>query len=167
MAKTERQSREAREFIRADDAWEPVGHTPLPGMLDLRNWDLRLLQTWKPLYVPVTDKCNLCTYGECDLADGKKGSCNMDAATMQARLTLLSCCEGLARSIAGARRLVSYVIDTKGSDLKLDLGDKIACFHDGPIIYHSYDLEIPPDHRYFYIIRNDCPDLPAFNKVHA
>lgn len=126
MAKTERQSKEAREFIRAEDAWEPVGHTPLPGMLDLRNWDLRLMQTWKPLYVPVTDKCNLCTYGECDLSDGRKGSCSMDAATMQARLTLQACCEGLARSISGARRIVSYIIDTRGGDLKLELGEKVA-----------------------------------------
>ena len=51
MAKTERQGREAREFIRAEDSWEPVGHTPLPGVLDLRNWDRRLLQTWKPLHL--------------------------------------------------------------------------------------------------------------------
>jgi acetyl-CoA decarbonylase/synthase complex subunit alpha len=126
VAKTERQSREAREFIRADDAWEPVGHTPMPGMLDLRNWDLRLLQTWKPLYVPVTDKCNLCTYGECDLSDGKKGSCSIDASVMQARLTLQACCEGLARSLAGARRMVNYAIETRGSDLKLEMGDKVA-----------------------------------------
>jgi anaerobic carbon-monoxide dehydrogenase, CODH/ACS complex subunit alpha len=126
VAKTERQNNEAREFIRAGDAWEPIGHTPVPGMLDLRSWDLRLLQTWKPLYVPVTDKCNLCTYGECDLSEGKKGSCSMDAQAMQARLTLQACCEGLARSIAGARRVVHYVIDTKGGDLKLELGEKVA-----------------------------------------
>ena len=126
MAKTERQSREAREFIRADDAWEPVGHTPVPGMLDLRNWDRRLLKTWSPLYVPVTDRCNLCTYGECDLSDGKKGSCSMDAPTMQARLTLQACCEGLSRSIAGARRVVHYAIDVKGGETKLELGEKVA-----------------------------------------
>lgn len=126
MAKTERQNSEARKFIRAEDIWEPVGHTPLPGMLDLRNWDARLLQTWKPLYVPVTDKCNLCAYGECNLAEGARGSCGMDADTMQSRLTLQSCCEGLARSIAGARRIVNYVIDNKGSDLKLEMGDKVA-----------------------------------------
>jgi len=126
VAKTERQTREAREFIRAGDAWEPVGHTPLPGMLDLRNWDRRLFQTWQPLYVPVTERCNLCTYGECDLTTGKKGACGMDASAMQARLTLQSCCEGLARSLAGARRMVQYVIDVKGGELKIDLGDRVA-----------------------------------------
>lgn len=126
MAKTERQNREAGEFIRADDTWEPVGHTPLPGMLDLRNWDRRLLRTWPPLYVPVTDKCNLCSYGECDLSEGRKGSCSMDANTMQARLTLQACCEGLSRSIACARRMVHYAIDVKGGETKVELGDRVA-----------------------------------------
>ncbi len=44
-----------------------------PACLELRNWDHRLLQTWKPFYVPVTDKCNLCTYGECDLVEWRQG----------------------------------------------------------------------------------------------
>ncbi len=126
MAKTERQGREALEFIRAEDSWEPVGHTPLPGVLDLRNWDRRLLQTWKPLYVPVTYRCNLCTYGECDLSDGKKGSCGIDGAVMQARLNLQACCEGLALSTARARRIVGYLIDVKGRGMTLEPGDKVS-----------------------------------------
>src|SRR5208283_1706686 len=99
--------------------------TPLPGVLDLRNWDRRLLQTWKPLYVPVTDRCNLCTYGECDLSDGKKGSCGIDSAVMQARLNLQSCCEGLAIAAARARRIVGYLIDVKGREMALEPGDKV------------------------------------------
>jgi acetyl-CoA decarbonylase/synthase complex subunit alpha len=126
VAKTDKQRKEALEFIRADDNWEPVGHTPLPGMLDLRNWDYRLMRTWKPFYVPVDDKCNLCTYGTCDLKDGKTGSCGLTPQAFQARLTLMSCCRGLARFIAGARRLVNYAVDVKGVDTKIDLGEKIA-----------------------------------------
>ncbi len=126
MAKTDKQRKEALEFIRADDDWEPVGHTPLPGMLDLRNWDYRLMRTWKPFYVPVTEKCDLCTYGSCDLGSGKTGSCGLTSEAYQARLTLISCCRGLARFIAGSRRLLNYALDVTGPNARLDLGEKIA-----------------------------------------
>ncbi len=126
MARNERQTREANDFIRAGDSWEPVGHTPLPGSLELRNWDHRLLQTWKPFYVPVTDKCNLCTYGECDLANGGRGACGIDAAAMQARLTLRSCCGGLAKTLAQARRVIDYIVEVKGRELSVDPGDKVG-----------------------------------------
>ena len=126
MARNERQKREARDFIRAEDSWEPVGHTPLPGMLELRNWDRRLLQTWRPFYVPVTDKCSLCTYGECDLSSTGKGACGMDAPTMQALLTLRTCCAGLAGILARAHRVIDYLADVKGREMPFDLGDKIS-----------------------------------------
>jgi CO dehydrogenase/acetyl-CoA synthase alpha subunit len=126
VARNDRQNREANDFIRAGDGWEPVGHTPLPGSLELRNWDRRLLQTWKPFYVPVTDKCNLCTYGECDLSNGGRGSCGMDSAAMQARLTLRTCCEGLAKILAQARRVIDYLVEVKGRELSIDPGDKVG-----------------------------------------
>ena len=126
MARNARQTSELRDFILAQDSWEPVGHTPLPGMLDLRNWDRRLLQTWKPFYVPVTDKCNLCTYGECNLSDGGRGACGMDAPAVQARLTLRTCCEGLAGTLAQARRVIDYLVQVKGRELPIDLGDKVG-----------------------------------------
>jgi CO dehydrogenase/acetyl-CoA synthase alpha subunit len=126
VARNERQNREAQDFIRAGDSWEPVGHTPLPGMLELRNWDRRLLQTWKPLYVPVTDKCSLCTYGECNLSGVGRGACGIDAPAMQARLTLRTCCAGLAGILAGARRVIDYLVEVKGREMPLDLGDKIS-----------------------------------------
>ena len=126
MARNERQTRQANDFIRAGDSWEPVGHTPLPGYLDLRNWDRRLLQTWKPFYVPVTDKCNLCTYGECDLTSGGRGSCGMNSSAMQARLTLRTCCEGLAKTLAQARRVIDYLVEEKGRELSINAGDKVG-----------------------------------------
>jgi len=126
VARNERQNREAQDLIRAGDSWEPVGHTPLPGIQDLRNWDRRLLQTWKPFYVPVTDKCSSCTYGECDLAEGGRGSCRMNAAAMQARLTLRTCCQGLAGTLAAARRVIDYLVEAKGREMPLDSGDKIS-----------------------------------------
>ena len=126
MARNERQTRETNDFIHAGDSWEPVGHTPLPGILELRNWDHRIMRTWKPFYVPVTGKCNLCTYGECDLVDGGRGSCGMDSSALQARLTLRSCCEGLAKTVAQARRVIDYLVEVKGQELSINLGDKVG-----------------------------------------
>ncbi len=126
MVRNERQKREADEFIRAEDGWEPVGHTPLPGIAELRNWDHRLFRTWKPFHVPVADKCGLCTYGECDLTEGRKGACGADTAAMRACLTLGACCEGLAQSLAQARRTIDYLVDRKGRDMPLDLGERVG-----------------------------------------
>jgi len=126
VARNERQTREANDFIRAGDSWEPVGHTPLPGSLELRNWDHRLLKTWKPFYVPVTDKCNLCTYGECDLANSGRGFCGIDSSAMQARLTLRTCCGGLAKTLAQARRVIDYLVEVNGRELPIDPGAKVG-----------------------------------------
>ncbi|MDD5311711.1 MAG: acetyl-CoA decarbonylase/synthase complex subunit alpha [Dehalococcoidia bacterium] len=126
MAKNARSKIRALNMIRADDAWEPVGHTPLPDIIDLRNWDRRLLETWKPLYVPVSDKCNMCTYGECNLAEGRKGACGMDSGTFQARLTLQACCAGTAAVVARARKIVEYLVEKRGAEFNLELGDKVG-----------------------------------------
>ncbi|MCX6004268.1 MAG: acetyl-CoA decarbonylase/synthase complex subunit alpha [Chloroflexi bacterium] len=126
MAKNERLKTKALNIIKAEDAWEPVGHTPLPEIPDLRNWDRRLLETWKPLYVPVSDKCNLCTCGECNLAEGRKGACGMDSGTFQARLTLQACCAGMANVIRRARKIIEYLVEKKGAEFKLELGDKVG-----------------------------------------
>ena len=61
------------EIIRAEDNWEPVGHTPMPELPDLRNWDMRLMKTYKPFYAPMCDLCCFCTYGKCDLTGDKRG----------------------------------------------------------------------------------------------
>ena len=64
---------EIDKIIRAEDNWEPIGHTAMPEVTDLRNWDMRLLKTYKPWYAPFCDLCCFCTYGKCDLTAGKKG----------------------------------------------------------------------------------------------
>jgi CO dehydrogenase/acetyl-CoA synthase alpha subunit len=56
---------EVREIIKAEDPWEPIGHTPMPEIPDLRNWDMRLMKTYKPFYAPMCDLCCFCTYGKC------------------------------------------------------------------------------------------------------
>ncbi|MDH5462226.1 MAG: hypothetical protein OEX09_08420, partial [Candidatus Bathyarchaeota archaeon] len=35
-----------------EETWtEPVGPTPFPSITDLREWDFKLLQRYKPMYV--------------------------------------------------------------------------------------------------------------------
>jgi CO dehydrogenase/acetyl-CoA synthase alpha subunit len=49
--KKTRKREEVEKTIRASDEWEPVGPTPMPEITDLRNWDMRLLKTYKPLHL--------------------------------------------------------------------------------------------------------------------
>ncbi|MBN1690736.1 MAG: CO dehydrogenase/acetyl-CoA synthase complex subunit epsilon [Dehalococcoidia bacterium] len=114
------------EIIRAEDNWEPVGHTPMPGILDLRNWDMRLLRTYQPLYAPLCDLCCFCTYGKCDLTGDKRGACGIDISAQQARVVLMACCMGMSAHGAQARRVIEYAIEKYGKNHKINLGDQIS-----------------------------------------
>ncbi|MBT9130464.1 MAG: Carbon monoxide dehydrogenase [candidate division WS2 bacterium] len=126
------ENKEIKEVIRYDDTWEPVGYTPMPQITDLRNWDLRLLDTYKPFYAPFCDLCCFCTYGKCDLTGTKKGACGIDIASQQARFVLVSCCMGTAAHAAHGRHLIDYLIDKHGEDYKIDLGQQVDI--EAPII---------------------------------
>ncbi|MGB9629312.1 MAG: acetyl-CoA decarbonylase/synthase complex subunit alpha, partial [Thermodesulfobacteriota bacterium] len=93
---------EIHQKIKAEIPWEPVGHTPMPEISDLRSWDMRLLQTYKPFYAPFCDLCCFCTYGKCDLTEGRRGACGIDIATQQARFVLLACLMGCSAHAAHA-----------------------------------------------------------------
>jgi acetyl-CoA decarbonylase/synthase complex subunit alpha len=113
------------KLIRAEDKWEPVGHTPMPQIPDLRNWDMRLLKTYKPFYAPMCDMCCFCTYGKCDLTGSKRGGCGLDISTQQGRWILMSCCMGMAAHGGHARHVLEYMIERFGRDYKINLGDQI------------------------------------------
>jgi acetyl-CoA decarbonylase/synthase complex subunit alpha len=113
------------EIIRAEDNWEPVGHTPMPELPDLRNWDMRLMKTYKPFYAPMCDLCCFCTYGKCDLTGDKRGACGIDISTQQARVVLLACCMGMSAHGGHARHVLHYLIEKHGPDYKINLGDQI------------------------------------------
>nr|MBC8274374.1 acetyl-CoA decarbonylase/synthase complex subunit alpha [Chloroflexota bacterium] len=113
------------EIIRAEDNWEPVGHTPMPEIPDLRNWDMRLMKTYKPFYAPMCDLCCFCTYGKCDLTGDKRGACGIDISTQQARVVLLACCMGMSAHGGHARHVLHYLIEKHGRDYKINLGDQI------------------------------------------
>ncbi|QUH24343.1 CO dehydrogenase/acetyl-CoA synthase complex subunit epsilon [Methanobacterium alkalithermotolerans] len=109
-----------------------MGPTPKPSVTDLRSWDMKLLDRYEPFYAPFCDMCCLCTYGKCDLTDGKKGACGIDIKAQQARIVLLACCIGAAAHSAHARHLLEHLIEKKGKDFPIDLGMNIEI--EAPII---------------------------------
>jgi len=118
--------KEVAEIIKAEDAWEPIGPTPMPQFPDLRNWDMRLMKTYTPMYAPMCDLCCFCTYGKCDLTAGKRGACGIDISAQQARVVLLACCMGMSAHGAHGRHIIEHLIDRYGADTKIDLGDNVA-----------------------------------------
>ncbi|MGB9629868.1 MAG: acetyl-CoA decarbonylase/synthase complex subunit alpha, partial [Thermodesulfobacteriota bacterium] len=105
MAETKELTKKLEEIhqkIKAEIPWEPIGNTPMPEISDLRNWDMKLLQSYKPFYAPFCDLCCLCTYGKCDLTEGRRGACGIDIATQQARIVLLACLMGCSAHAAHA-----------------------------------------------------------------
>jgi acetyl-CoA decarbonylase/synthase complex subunit alpha len=116
---------DVREVIRGDDLWEPIGHTPMPQIPDLRNWDMRLMKQYKPFYAPMCDMCCFCTYGKCDLTGDKRGACGIDISAQQARVVLLACCMGMSAHGGHGRHILHYLIPKLGRDYKIDLGDQV------------------------------------------
>ncbi|MGC8939537.1 MAG: CO dehydrogenase/acetyl-CoA synthase complex subunit alpha [Candidatus Bathyarchaeia archaeon] len=106
-----------------EETWEePVGPTPFPSITALRDWDLTLLQRYKPFYLPFCDVCCLCTFGKCDLTGDKRGACGIDMPAQQSRIVLLACCIGAATHIGHARHLVEHLIDKFGRNHPIDVG---------------------------------------------
>ena len=105
------------------EEWEEKeGPTPFPSITDLREWDFKLLQRYKPFYMPFCDVCCLCTFGKCDLTGNKRGACGLNMAAQQSRIVLLACCIGAATHIAHARHLVEHLIEKFGRDHPIDVG---------------------------------------------
>lgn len=106
-----------------EETWaEPVGPTPFPSVTDLREWDLKLLQRYKPMYMPYCDVCCLCTFGKCDLTGDKRGACGLNMAAQQSRIVLLACCIGAATHVAHARHLIEHLMEKHGRNIPIDIG---------------------------------------------
>jgi len=124
--------KEAHEKIKAEIPWEPIGHTPMPEIPDLRSWDMKLLQTYKPWYAPFCDLCCLCTYGKCDLTEDRRGACGIDIGTQQARFVLLACLMGASAHASHAGHILEVLIEKHGPDKKINLGTSVEL--EAPII---------------------------------
>ncbi|MFA4916041.1 MAG: CO dehydrogenase/acetyl-CoA synthase complex subunit alpha [Syntrophales bacterium] len=125
LKEIERKLKEVEKLIRAENNWEPVGHTPMPEVASLRNWDMRLLKTYEPFYAPFCDLCCLCTYGKCDLTEGRRGACGIDIKAQQARMVLLACLIGCSCHTAHGAHILDYLIAKHGADKKIDMGRMI------------------------------------------
>ena len=105
-----------------DDEWdEPMGPTPFPSVGTFRDWDRKLLERYKPFYMPFCDLCCLCTFGKCDLTGDKKGACGITLAAQQSRIVLLACCIGASTHCAHARHMLDHLIEKYGRDHRLDI----------------------------------------------
>ena len=105
-----------------DEEWEePMGPTPMPGVSTLRDWDRKLLERYKPFYMPFCDLCCLCTYGKCDLTGDKKGACGLTMAGQQSRIVMLACCIGASTHAAHGRHMLEHLIEQYGRDYPLDV----------------------------------------------
>jgi len=116
----------------AEQEWEPMGPTPKPGILSLRNWDHRLLKDFPPFYAPICDMCCLCTYGKCDLTGNRKGACGIGIEAQQARMVTIACCIGTAAHAGHADHVLHELIKWRGRDHPIDLGPYIDV--EAPII---------------------------------
>jgi acetyl-CoA decarbonylase/synthase complex subunit alpha len=117
-----------------EEAWaEPAGPTPYPSITSLREWDHKLLQRYKPFYMPYCDVCCLCTFGKCDLTAGKRGACGIDMANQQSRIVLLACCIGASAHVTHARHLVDHLIGKYGEEHPIDVGG-VSVEVEAPII---------------------------------
>jgi acetyl-CoA decarbonylase/synthase complex subunit alpha len=106
-----------------EEKWaEPMGPTPFPSITTLREWDMKLLQRYKPFYLPFCDVCCLCTFGKCDLTGDKRGACGLNMAAQQSRIVLLACCIGAATHVAHARHLVEHLVEKYGGNSPIDVG---------------------------------------------
>jgi acetyl-CoA decarbonylase/synthase complex subunit alpha len=101
---------------------EPMGPTPMPSVTALRDWDMKLLNKYKPFYMPDCDLCCLCTFGKCDLTAGKRGACGLDIATQSSRIVMLACAIGAACHTAHSRHLVHSLIEKYGRRTPIDVG---------------------------------------------
>ena len=105
-----------------EEEWEePVGPTPFPSVGTLRSWDRKLLNRYKPFYMPFCDLCCLCTFGKCDLTGDKRGACGISMAAQQSRIVLIACCIGASTHAAHARHMLDHLIEEFGRDAPLDV----------------------------------------------
>ena len=105
-----------------DETWEEtMGPTPFPSVGTFRDWDRKLLDRYKPFYMPFCDLCCLCTFGKCDLTGDKRGACGLTMAGQQSRIVLLACCIGASTHCAHARHMLDHLIEEFGRDAPIEV----------------------------------------------
>ena len=109
----------------AEDWDEPMGPTPKPTIPTLRSWFFKLMERYKPYYMPICDMCCLCTFGKCNLSKGRTGACGINMQTQQARIVEIACCIGAACHSAHGSHL-SHWLKEKYGNVPINYGNNIA-----------------------------------------
>ncbi|MBN1801837.1 MAG: CO dehydrogenase/acetyl-CoA synthase complex subunit epsilon [Candidatus Lokiarchaeota archaeon] len=105
--------------------WEPMGPHPKPHIPTLRNWFFKLMERYKPFYMPICDMCCLCTYGKCNLSKGRTGACGINMETQQARIVEIACCIGASCHSAHGDHLLHWLKEKYGN-VAINFGHNIA-----------------------------------------
>ncbi|TFG02553.1 MAG: CO dehydrogenase/acetyl-CoA synthase complex subunit epsilon [Promethearchaeota archaeon] len=104
--------------------WEPMGPTPQPHIPTLRNWFFKLMERYKPYYMPICDMCCLCTFGKCNLSKGRTGACGINMETQQARIVEIACCIGASCHSAHGDHLLHWLKEKYGN-VPINYGNNI------------------------------------------
>ncbi|CEG11631.1 putative CO dehydrogenase/acetyl-CoA synthase subunit alpha 1 [groundwater metagenome] len=102
---------------------ELEGPTPNPDIADLRDWDLKLLNRYKPKYYGFIQQCQFCALGPCDLSDNRKGACGMTLERHLAREGLQLAITGASAHAAHGRHLIEALIEKSGRNFPLDTAE--------------------------------------------
>jgi acetyl-CoA decarbonylase/synthase complex subunit alpha len=105
--------------------WEPMGPHPRPHIPTLRNWFFKLMERYKPYYMPICDMCCLCTYGKCNLSKGRTGACGINIETQNARIVQIACAIGAACHSAHGDHLLHWLKEKYGN-VPINFGNNIA-----------------------------------------
>ena len=105
--------------------WEPMGPTPQPHIPTLRSWFFKMMERYKPYYMPICDMCCLCTYGKCNLSKGRTGACGINMETQQSRIVEIACCIGAACHSAHGDHLLHWLKEKYGN-VPINFGNNIA-----------------------------------------
>ena len=108
-----------------EEEWEPMGPTPGPHIPTLRHWFFKLMERYKPYYMPICDMCCLCTFGKCNLSKGRTGACGINMETQQARMVEIACCIGAACHSAHGDHLLHWLKEKYGN-VPINFGNNIA-----------------------------------------
>lgn len=105
--------------------WEEMGPHPMPHIPTLRPWFFKLMERYKPFYMPICDMCCLCTYGKCNLSKGRTGACGINMETQQARIVEIACCIGASCHSAHGDHLLHWLKEKYGN-VPINFGNNIA-----------------------------------------
>jgi len=107
------------------EEWEPMGPTPKPHIPTLRDWFFKLMERYKPYYMPICDMCCLCTFGKCNLSKGRTGACGINLEGACAKIVEIACCIGASCHSAHGDHLLHWLKDKFGN-VPINYGNNIA-----------------------------------------